>query len=113
MRKVMKRMVYHPRKMTFSVFGKKITLNGESQFYEAGFHVFHNKEDAEKYIKDIISTKSTLTIKIMNIFRPMEPKSKNLVIKEVLVKDTICVGYQIYDNPSPALTTVARRMYVL
>lgn len=112
MNKIMRSYVAHPVKSIYTIFGKSITINSEESFYEAGYHVFHNKEDAEKYISYIITKEFTITIKIMNIFRPVLPKSKNLMIKEVLVEDPICVGIQRYGNFS-ALTTVARKMYVL
>lgn len=52
--------------------------------YEAGFHIFHNKEDAIAY--------------------PLYTD----IIRKVLVKDPICVGYQ-----HKCLVTVARKMKVL
>lgn len=54
--------------------------------YEAGYHVFHNKEDAIVY----------------QTYHPLS------VLRKVLVKDPICVGYE-----SGHLVTVARKIKVL
>lgn len=93
----------------YHILGMKINFINFSASYESGFHVFHNKEDAEKCMLDLKNFKieNILVKYFYNLLR-----SHDLVIKEVLIVDPICVGYQRYENFS-GLVTVARRIYVL
>lgn len=64
----------------------KLLGRNRLQYYESGFHVFHHKDDA---VKEYLH-------------------AQGRVLRKVLVKDPICVGYQ-----HGCLVTVARKMKVL